>query len=100
MRAGLIIGSWILTRVEYFDWPRTRDAAVILGFKLVNPDSIVPYDIVRNRITYAYIIAIIVPEKIRPTVILKYWPNIFFIKPSNVINGTITPNAITTPGRA
>ena len=40
------------------------------------------------------------PEKIRPTVILKYCPKAFFIKPSSVMRGTMTPSAITTPGRA
>ena len=39
--------------VEYFDCPRTREAAAISGLSVAKPDSIVPYDIVRKRITYA-----------------------------------------------
>ena len=42
IKAGFIIGSCIFSRVEYFDCPKTREAAEISGFRVTDPDSIVP----------------------------------------------------------
>ena len=48
IKAGLIIGNCIPTKVSNLDLPKTRAASPKSGFRVENPDSMVPYAIVRN----------------------------------------------------